>query len=133
MENARLSVDELNELSGEILNAAITVHSAMGPGLLESVYQQCMIKELNAREIQVDQNVHIKLNYKDEPIDKDYIIDLLVEGEIIIELKSIETILKVHEAQVVSYLRLANKRVGLLINFNVPLLKQGFRRYVNNL
>ena len=103
----------------------------MGPGLLESVYQHCMVRELAARGTSVAQTVPVPLLYKGEPLDKDYVIDLLVEDEIIIELKAVDGLLPIHEAQLLSYLRLANKKLGYLINFNVPLLRQGFRRFVN--
>jgi GxxExxY protein len=128
-----LDQDALNRLSSIILNAAITVHREMGPGLLESVYQQCMVKELRSRKLNVNEMVPIPLQYKGEPLNKDYIADILIENEIILELKATEEILGVHEAQIISYLKLANKRLGFLTNFNVPLLKYGFRRYVNNL
>ncbi len=107
------------------------VHKEMGPGLLESVYQKCMVRELRLREIQIETMVMIPLIYKGYILDKEYIIDILVEGEIILELKSVESMTVVHEAQIISYLKLANKRLGFLINFNVPLIKQGFRRFVN--
>lgn len=132
METTRLTNQELNDLAGIILDAAITVHRAIGPGLLESVYQECLVMELRKRAIKVEREVHVQLHYQNEPIDKEYKIDLLVENEIILELKSVEFILKVHEAQMVSYLRLSNRKLGFLINFNVPLLKQGFKRFVNN-
>ena len=127
------SVDRLNEFSSVILKSAIAVHKEMGPGLLESVYQQCMILELRNQGLLVNQSVPVRLHYKGVPISKEYIIDLLVEGEIILELKAVDMLLKIHEAQIISYLRLTNKRLGFLINFNVPLLKHGFRRFVNNL
>jgi GxxExxY protein len=127
------SVDYLNELSNVILKSAITVHKEIGPGLLESVYQECMILELRNRNLEVNQMVGVPLHYKSVPIQKQYFIDILVENEIILELKSIDAILSIHEAQILSYLRLTNKRLGFLINFNVPLLKHGFRRFVNNL
>ena len=127
------SVDRLNELSSVILKSAIAVHQEMGPGLLESVYQQCMIVELRDRGLIVNQMVPVQLHYKQIPINKEYIIDILVEDDIILELKSIDGLLSIHEAQILSYLRLTNKRLGFLINFNVPLLKHGFRRFVNNL
>ncbi len=122
----------LNKLSATILNTAITVHREMGPGLLESVYQQCLIKELTGRQVRVDTMVPVPLYYKGEPLNKDYVIDILVEDEVILELKAIDGILPVHRAQIISYLKLANKRLGFLINFNVPLLKMGFKRFVNN-
>ena len=122
----------LNNLSSKVVDAAVRVHKEMGPGLLESIYQLCMVRELQSRDIAISQNVPVALHYRDLPIDKDYIIDMLVENEIIIELKSVEEILPVHTAQIISYLKLADKRLGFLINFNVPLMKQGLKRYVNN-
>lgn len=122
----------LNTLSKEILDASIAVHREMGPGLLESVYQQCLVKELSLREIKLKAMVSIPLQYKGYLLNKDYVIDILVENEIILELKAVEEVLPVHEAQIISYLKLADKRLGFLINFNVPLLKDGFRRFVNN-
>jgi GxxExxY protein len=122
METTPLSTSQLNKLSAIILDAAITVHKEIGPGLLESVYQHCMIKELQTRNIQVNSLVRVPLSYKGEPLKKDYIIDMLVEDEIILELKAIDEILSVHEAQIISYLKLANKRLGFLINFNAPVL-----------
>ena len=124
--------ETFNQYSKEILSAAITVHKEMGPGLLEAVYQQCLRKEFSLRNIEVRSMVPIPLIYKGYPLNKDYVIDLLVEEEIIIELKAVEGLLPVHEAQIISYLKLADKRLGFLINFNVPLLKNGFKRFVNN-
>jgi len=123
--------EHLNHLGLMILKASISVHCEMGPGLLESIYQHCMIKELRLRGVAVDQNVPVPLSYKGEMLNKDYVIDLLVENEIVIELKAVDGILPVHEAQLLSYLKLANKRLGYLINFNVPLIKEGFHRFVN--
>lgn len=130
MESTTLDRKALNELSYVIINAAIAVHREMGPGLLESVYHQCMIKELQERELEVQTMVRVPLYYKGQPLSKDYVIDLLVEDEIILELKASETILPVYEAQLISYLKLANKRLGLLINFNAPLLRKGIKRFV---
>ena len=122
----------LNQYSKEILSAAITVHKEMGPGLVEVIYQQFLSKELSLRDIKVRSMVPILLVYKGYPLNKDYVSDLLVEEEIILELKAVESILPVHEAQIISYLKLADKRLGFLINFNVTLLKNGFSRFVNN-
>jgi GxxExxY protein len=127
-----LTPDALNQLSRIIFDAAVSVHKEMGPGLLEAVYQHCMIKELRNRNVNVYTMVPVELHYKGEPLNKDYVLDILVENEIILELKSIDGLLPVHEAQLITYLKLANKRLGFLINFNVPLVKQGFRRFVNN-
>ena len=125
--------EELDHLTGAILDASISVHREMGPGLLESVYHTCLEEELYQRNIAVQSMVPIPLIYKGKILDKDYVIDLLIEEEIIIELKSVEGILPVHKAQLISYLKLANKKLGLLINFNTPLLKNGFHRFVNKL
>ncbi len=124
--------EEFNKLSKEILDGSIAVHKEMGPGLLESVYQQCLVRELTMRGLNVQSMVCIPLQYKGHLLDKEYIIDMLIENEIIIELKAVEIILPVHEVQIISYLKLADKRLGVLINFNAPLLKNGFRRFVNN-
>ena len=127
-----MTQDKLNEFSKEILDGCIAVHKEMGPGLLEGVYQQCLVKELSLRGFNVKTMVPIPLQYKGHFLNKDYVIDILVEEEIILELKAVEGILPVHEAQIISYLKLADKRLGFLINFNVPLLKNGFKRFVNN-
>jgi GxxExxY protein len=125
--------NQLNQLSGVILDASIAVHREMGPGLLESVYHHCLVKELTIRGINCNLSVPIPLTYKGYTLHKEFVMDILVEEEIIIELKAVEWILPVHEAQIISYLKLANKRLGLLINFNVPVLKEGFKRFVHNL
>lgn len=103
----------------------------MGPGLLEAVYHSCMLKELQIREVSYKSEVAVPLKYKDQDLNKNYIIDILVEDEIILELKTVESILPVHEAQIISYLKLADKKLGFLINFNESLLKFGFHRFVN--
>jgi len=125
------TLEELNPFSSIILDSCITVHKAMGPGLLESVYHYCLSKELRLRNLKVESMVPVPLIYRGEELNKTYIIDLLIEGEIILEIKSMDGILPIHEAQILSYLKLANKRLGLLINFNVKLLKEGVRRFVN--
>lgn len=126
-----MTPEQLNALSTKILTASIEVHKTMGPGLLEGIYHQCLLFELRSKDVQADTLVPVPLVYHGHPLNKEYIIDILVEGEIILELKSVESLLPVHEAQIISYLKLADKRLGFLINFNVPLLKQGFRRFVN--
>src|SRR6188474_3135702 len=128
---SQMEKEEFNKLSKQILDGSIAVHKEMGPGLLESVYQHCLVKELTMRGLNVKSMVCIPLQYKGHLLDKEYIIDMLIEDEIILELKAVEMILPVHEAQIISYLKLADKRLGILINFNVPLLKVGFKRYVN--
>jgi GxxExxY protein len=122
---------EYNRLSEKVIGAAIEVHKELGPGLLESVYEVCLFKELKDRNIFVERQVQLPVNYKGEILSKDFYIDILVERELVIEIKSIETINPVHEAQLLSYLRLSHKKLGLLINFNVALLKDGIKRKIN--
>ena len=126
-----MSIEELNKISGIILDSAIEVHKQLGPGLLESVYEPCLFKELRSRNLFVERQVPVPVVYKGENLNADFRIDLLVEHEIIIELKAVEIILPVHEAQLLTYLKLAEKRLGLLINFNVPKLVSGFKRMLN--
>ena len=122
----------MNAVSKIIVTSAIEVHRHMGPGLLESVYQHCLVAELRLRDLYVEQMVPIKLHYKSISLEKVFLIDLLVEREIILELKAVEGIDPLYEAQLLSYLKLADKRLGFLINFNVPLLKDGLKRMVLN-
>ena len=121
----------LNKLSGIILDCLIEVHRNLGPGLLESVYEVCLCKELSLKGIKFQRQVLLPVNYKGEKLDADYRIDVLVEDEIIIELKSVEQMNPVYEAQLLTYLKLADKKLGLLINFNVPRLIDGFKRMLN--
>ncbi len=121
----------LNNLSKQILDASIEVHRNLGPGLLESVYETCLCKELKIRHINCIKQAPVPVVYKDEALDADFRIDILVENEIIIELKAVEVLLPVHKAQLLTYLKLADKRLGFLINFNVPKLVDGFNRLVN--
>ncbi len=121
----------LNELSYCVIGAALEVHKTLGPGLLESVYRTCLIHELKSAAIGVDAEQIVPIIYKDIVLDCGYRLDLLVENQIIVELKSVEKILPVHTAQILSYLRLTNKPLGLLMNFNVPYLKQGIHRVIN--
>ncbi|MFL5752975.1 MAG: GxxExxY protein [Bacteroidia bacterium] len=129
----KVTKDRINALTGIILDCSIAVHKEMGPGLPESVYEACLLKEFELRGIAAKSQVKAPLKYKGFNLNKDFILDLLIEDEIIIELKSIDSVLPVHEAQLISYLKLTDKRLGLLINFNVPLVKNGFIRYINNL
>ena len=120
-----------NILSGKILDASIEVHRNLGPGLLESVYDICLCKEFKNRNIHFQRQISIPVVYKEEILDANFRIDILVEDEIIIELKSVELLLPVHEAQILTYLKLYKKRLGLLINFNSPILVNGFKRFIN--
>ena len=127
-----MEINRYEELAKEIFLASLEVYKIMGPGLLESVYEMCLLRELQLRNISAECQVTISLQYKGFNLSKEYKIDILVEKQIKIELKSVDSILPVHEAQLISYLKLADKRMGFLINFNVPLIKSGFRRFVNN-
>ncbi len=124
---------EINRLSKEVIGAAIEVHKALGPGMLESVYQSCLAYELRDRGLNVETEVSIPVIYKELSINDAYRIDMMVEGRVVLELKAVEMVLPVHGAQLLSYLRLARKQLGLLINFNVPVLSKGVKRVVNNL
>ena len=115
-----------------VIQAAIEVHRILGPGLLESLYRECLIFELQDRGLRVIAEELVPIFYKGRPLNGKYKIDLLVEDAVIVELKAIEAVLPVHCAQVLTYLRLTEKRVGLLLNFNVSYLRQGVRRIVNN-
>jgi GxxExxY protein len=127
-----MSKEEYERIAKEVFFASLEVHKIMGPGLLESVYELCLMKELQLRNIFAESQVLIPLDYKGYSLSKDFKMDILVEKEIVLELKTVETLLPVHEAQIISYLKLADKKLGFLINFNVPMIKSGFRRFVNN-
>ncbi len=118
------------ELTNEVIGAAIEVHSALGPGLLESAYQACLCREFALRKIAFRSQVDLPVRYKGVQLDCGYKIDLVVEDRVVVELKSVERLAPIHEAQLLTYLRLSKLRVGLLINFNVPLLPQGIVRRV---
>ncbi|MDL2305177.1 GxxExxY protein [Bacteroides sp. OttesenSCG-928-D19] len=120
-----------NERTQKIISAAIEVHKELGPGLLESVYESCLECELLNRGLHVKRQMELPLIYKGEYMGESFRLDLLVDESIIVELKSVECIRDIHEVQLMSYLRLANKKIGLLINFNVPVLKAGIRRKIN--
>jgi GxxExxY protein len=126
-----MSEQDYNILSGKIINTAIDVHKELGPGLLESVYEYCLVEEFTRRGLKCQSQVRLPIVYKGKQLEKEFIIDILVEDMIIIELKSVEILLPVHEVQVVTYLKLANRKLGLLINFNVPVLHEGIRRKIN--
>ena len=119
------------KLSNAIIAAAIEVHRNLGPGLLESAYQACLSRELRSRGIRLQEQVLLPINYKGFPLDLDYRLDLLVEDLIIVELKSVERLEPVHHLQILTYLRLSNRWLGLLINFNTDLIKHGLRRHLN--
>ena len=123
---------EVNEVTEKIIGASIDVHKALGPGLLESAYEECLCYELEQRGIKFERQYNLPLTYKGARIDCGYRIDLLIEEQVVVELKAIERLLPLHDAQLLSYLKLGDWEVGLLINFNVPVLKQGIRRKILN-
>jgi GxxExxY protein len=122
-----------NELSSLIIGCALKVHKALGPGLLESAYEACLLYELAKLGLKVECQKGLPLIYEEVNLECGYRLDLLVEGKVIIELKAIESLNSLHTAQVLTYLKLSNCKLGLLINFNVPLLKDGIKRLVRNL
>ncbi|HET9235096.1 MAG TPA: GxxExxY protein, partial [Candidatus Eisenbacteria bacterium] len=121
----------INELTQQIIAAAIDVHRELGPGLLESTYEACLVFELAERGLRAERQKPMPVNYKGMLLESAYRIDLLVEQQVIVELKAVHALDSVHEAQVLSYLRLSGCHVGLLINFNVRRLKDGIRRLVS--
>ena len=123
--------DRLDEISHRAIGAAIEVHRHLGPGLLESAYQSCLAFELKQLGLKVEEQKPLPVVYKQVKLDCGYRLDMVVEDEIIVEIKAIETLLPIHDAQLLSYLRLTKKRVGLLMNFHVPVLKNGLKRIVN--
>ncbi len=122
-----------NEISYKILNSAFKIHTALGPGLLENAYQECLFYELKKQGLKVEKEKALPLIYEDVKLDAGYRIDLLVENMVIIELKSVSELNDIHTAQILTYLKLSGCKLGLLLNFNVKSLKQGIKRVVNNL
>ncbi len=124
--------EELYEvnLTAEIIGAMIEVHRHLGPGLLESAYERCVARELELRQIPIEVQRPLPLEYKGVKLDCGYRLDLLVAGRVIVEIKAVDQLAPVHEAQLLTYMRLAQVRVGLLVNFNVPVLRKGMRRLV---
>ena len=119
-----------NQLSKDIIGCAIEVHKTLGPGLLESAYQTCLIHELRNKGLVVASEIPMPIIYKDIKLDHGYRMDLLVENKVVIEIKTVEAFTDVHLAQVLTYLKLGNYRLGLLVNFNTSLLKQGIKRII---
>ena len=118
------------DLTGKILGAAMEVHKQLGPGLLESAYEECLAHELQLRNLRIERQKGVPVVYKGVKLECGYRIDLLVESRVVVELKSIECFAPIHEAVVLTYLRLSGHRLGLLINFNVSVLKDGIRRFI---
>jgi GxxExxY protein len=124
---------DINKLSSEIIGAAIEVHKSLGPGLLESSYEECLTHELGLRDLSVKRQVPVPVVYKGKKLDCGYRLDVVVENTIILELKSCERIEPIHKAQLLTYLRLSGFNLGLLLNFNVSVMKDGIIRVVNEL
>jgi GxxExxY protein len=122
---------EINKLTEQIIGAAMKVHSALGPGLLESAYQACLFRELEKQGVSVRSEVLLPVVYEGETIDVGYRMDLLVDEQVVVELKSVDKVLPIHEAQLITYLKLSNRKIGLLINFNVLHLRDGITRKAN--
>jgi GxxExxY protein len=121
---------EINELTKEVIGAAIEVHKVLGPGLMESVYEECLCHELGLRALRFERQKSLPIVFKEVKIDCGYRLDLLVANSVIVEIKAVEVLLPVHEAQLLTYLKVGGWKVGLLINFNVPLLRDGIKRIV---
>ena len=122
---------DLNKLSSTIIGAAIEVHQILGPGLLESAYEECLCKELGLRDLSIERHKPLPLEYKGDKLDCGYRLDVVVEQAIIIELKACKEIEPIHKAQLLTYLKLSKLSLGLLLNFNVPLMRDGIVRIVN--
>jgi GxxExxY protein len=121
-----------NEITEKVIGAAIEVHRHLGPGLLESAYEQCLCYELSSLGLMFQRQMPVPILYKGIKLDSVYKVDLFVEGSVIVELKAVEELLPIHKAQLLTYLKASNMRVGLLINFNVPILINGLKRMVNH-
>ncbi len=121
---------EFESITREIIGSAIEVHKQLGPGLLESAYEECLVYELQQKGYKIERQKPIPIIYKEIKLDYGYRIDILVENKVLLELKSIEAIAPVHEAQILTYMKFSDTKIGLLINFNVTVLKNGLKRYV---
>jgi GxxExxY protein len=121
---------EFDELSRSVIGCAIEVHRTLGPGLLESTYRQCLASELSHAQIRFQMELPLPVRYKDVQLDCGYRIDLLVSGDLIVEVKAVEMLLPIHQAQILTYMRLAKIPIGLLMNFNVTKLQNGIKRFV---
>ena len=124
---------EINDVTGQVIDAAMKVHQALGPGLLESAYETCLAHELSSRGLAVERQWPLPVQYKGVVLDCGYRIDVLVERRVVVELKTVERLAPVHHSQLLTYLRLADLQVGLLLNFHEPTMRAGIRRVVNGL
>ena len=122
---------DINDLTREVIGAAIEVHKALGPGLLESVYEECLCHEFKLRGIKFKRQVELPIEYKGAKLNCGYRMDIVANDQLIVELKSCEALHPIYEAQLLTYLKLTSRKVGLLINFNVPVLKEGIKRLAN--
>jgi GxxExxY protein len=122
---------EINHLTNMVISAAIEVHKALGPGLLESAYEECLCRELGLRKINYERQKPLPVEYKGVKLDCGYRLDIVIGDTLILELKACETLEPIHQAQVLTYLKLTGLKIGLLINFNVPVLKMGIKRIMN--
>lgn len=124
--------ERLNKITETIIGVAINIHRTLGPGLLESAYEACMVYDLSQAGLKIEQQKSLPVVYRGVQLECGYRLDLMIENEVIVEIKSIEKLLPIHKAQLMSYLKLSGCKIGLLINFNVELLKEGIQRVVNN-
>ena len=122
---------DINDLTGKVIGAAIEVHKILGPGLLESAYEGCLCRELELRKMLFERQKELFVEYKGVKLDCGYRLDIVVANRLIVELKACDSLQPIHEAQLLTYLKLTGMKVGLLINFNVPILKQGIKRIAN--
>ncbi len=125
------SADSYNEISSRIINCCIEVHKELGPGLVESVYEECVCHVMKENGLFVQRQIVLPVHFKGKELNKTFVLDVLVNDMVIVEFKTVEVILPVHETQLVTYLKLTDKKLGLLINFNVALLKDGIRRKIS--
>lgn len=126
-------MDDLNDLTGQIIGAAIEVHRHLGPGLLESAYEGCLLWELREKGLKVESQVPVPIRYKGMHLDAGFRIDLLVHDRVIVELKAVEKIQPIHTAQILTYLKMTELRMALILNFNVTMMRSGVKRIVNEL
>lgn len=123
----------INSITEKVIGCAIEVHRAIGPGLLESAYEECLCYELKEQGLNFKRQVPLPVVYKGVKLDCGYVLDIIVEDLVILEIKAVERVMPIHEAQLLSYLRMLDKRIGLILNFNMPIMKNGIKRIVNGL
>lgn len=126
-----MSKENYDKITSTIIQCAIEVHRELGPGLFESIYELCLLDELRKKNVSVKNQVPIPVVYKGKKLQKNFVADLIIEEKVVVELKCVDQLTPLHEVQLYTYLKLANKKLGLLLNFNVPLMKDGIRRKIN--